>query len=296
MCLAILTATVWVVLKFVSHAYGEQILLSFAMLPILFYVSGLLIDRIALRRIKQAGFEHVIKNNTNDKRFPVYTLLMLSPIIGSFGCSLPQDWIAVYYLTPIMGLTALLISKRVQNMHIVVLSAFSLYLILMGMFHYIQYPFGLNSLYKQKVVYKGIKYEPDTASYLFKLERVLNDSGFFEEQGMIVERTPGIVYLMGSFQPGGILFDNTYLNYYMNNLGKTELQYKPVIISHTWYRLKSVDVSMSGDRDNPFYLGLSNATGIDFYEDYYLASSVSNSEFYTRIYVPKVLEIDSQKP
>lgn len=150
-------------------------------------------------------------------------------------------------------------------------------MIFLGLFVYVQRPYRSKPLYTQKYDYNGVKYDLDKANFLRQTENILKINGFRAEQGMIVAyKNPGLVYLMKSYHPGGILWSEKTENSYFLMLSKFHCKQKPAV------------VSINKDISPKFVDKLNAATQWDFYKDYHLVQPYRYYETggYVYIYLP----------
>ncbi len=144
----------------------------------------------------------------------------------------------------------------------------------MGLYHYVQHPFVIRPLYHQSETYKGIKYDPESAVFFKRTENALNKHGFNKKQGLVVAYTaPGLVYLMDTFQPGGVLWKEERQGEYFRRLKKSPLKLKPAVIS------------LYGVPDEKFISGFNDATGLDFERDYWLSDEYKSYYRFSTAYV-----------
>lgn len=266
-----LCLTVWMGYHVLRHAFGYSITSDFL-------VSGVLIICFALMfrsgSIKKS-FPCLLKKFKQKRSFvAVFVLLLLVPLAGAIGSWVELNLISKYYLISILGLLALLLPWFGKIRCNLLLAGLSLYLVFMGLWQYVYYPFGLKPLFRQTEYFREIRFEPEMAEFLRHTEKVLSDNGFIEQQGIIAPLSPGLVYLMGSHQPGGIIWSENYLDDYFDNLRKTHLQMLPVIISQ------------SGGLEDEFIEGFNRSTGLDFNRDYWLADSSPSCAGVTNIFFP----------
>ena len=255
-CIGLLLLTVYVSLNLINHILGYGVLSNLFLMVIFFLVFAVILQHYSLR----GNIVDCIAEYKPYKRYlPLLLLLIVVPYIGAFGSFVSLDAISKYYFVSFMGAIALLFPLlRVKHTKLVVI-CFSFYLSLIGLYHYVEFPFGYGPLYKQTVEYKGIKYQPERAHFLKLTEEILTKHGFNKDQGLIVAFTqPGIVYLMGTYHPGGILWKIRDLSGYFRNLKQSHLKLKPVVMS------------LLGAPSDDFVAGFNDATGLDFYRDYWV--------------------------
>ena len=287
LCAVIFALTLYFTLMIIAQAQGLYLTFSYIALPVV-----LSIINVFFKNGSQTLNSAKLSNHANApyqliKHAPLLAFLFLSPLIGSLGSFVELDRIGAYYLLPVLAIPVLMTALNGNIVHKAVLLTFMLYLTLMSLWQYIQYPFQHNPLYLHTEEYKGVKYEPVTARYLLTLEQVLKQNGFVREQGIIAERTPGLVYLMGTFQPGGVLFDNSYLSEYFEHLKQEELKLRPVVISHSWAHLNPVEICGELSSRSEFEIGLLETTGIDFAAEYDLKACVKGRYCTTYVYFPR---------
>ncbi len=205
---------------------------------------------------------------------PLFLLLYIIPYIGAFGSDNSLDWGAKFYNTSFMGLIVLLMPFQRQKLIKAALICFSFYLITIGLFQYVQFPYRSSPLYTQTEKYKGIKYNPEKYVFLKKTEAILAKHRFNRNQGMIVAyHEPGLVYLMGTFHPGGILWSEPFQRGYFENLKRSTLTYKPVIFA------------FGNEPGKEFQTSFKRATGLDFQKDYRIIETYKSYDGITPVYI-----------
>ncbi|MCK9309809.1 MAG: hypothetical protein M0P99_06025 [Candidatus Cloacimonetes bacterium] len=256
LCIGVVLLTVYCSLHVIAHLLGYYVLSQLFLMVIFLMIFTAILQHIGLR----GNMVDAIAEYKPYKRFlPLLPLLIVVPYLGAFGAYFPMDETSKYYFASFMGAIALLIPLLRFKYTKLVVICLSFYLTSVGLYHYIEFPFKSEPLYKQTVEYKGIKYDPETAHYLKLTEETLTRHGFNKEQGLIVAYgAPGIVYLMGSYHPGGILWAIKDQDEYFRVLKKCHLKLKPLVIS------------IYGASSEVFVAGFNDATGLDFYRDYWL--------------------------
>ena len=194
---------------------------------------------------------------------PLMIVLFFLPYIGAFGSAVKWDIISKYYYITLTGLIWVLIPKEPSFKAKWGISLLILCTIFASIYVYVWHPFGQEALFLQTEPYHGVKIDPQRKEYLLRLERMLKDNSFDPEQGMIVAYTaPGIVYLMGSHHPGGILWKPKRQAGYFTNLSQSKLYYRPVVLSLHYHVLPE------------FITGFESATGFSFERDYKLVGEI----------------------
>lgn len=287
LCAGVLLLTVYFSTIILSQVYGASIAADFLTMPLFVLLLWRQIKSIAPHGTAIGNNDHLKRTNPLGQFLPLLSLLFVIPYFGAVGAMGDLSRMANFYMITILGLTGLLVDRWHSKVHVSILAVFYVYIVVMSIWHYIQYPFGLHPLYKHTDKYKGVRYEPDEAEYFRKAEAILRENGFSPKQGIIAERTPGLVYLMNTFEPGGVLFDAFYLDDYLENLARDGIAMKPVIISHTWGRPHAVEMSRNKANKSKFVIGLEQTIGVDFYKDYTLTAQCSCDLRTTYFYFPK---------
>lgn len=267
-CLGLFLLAVFFSLQVIDHVLGFYVLSRFFLMLIFLTIFTAILQHWGLR----GSIRESVSLYKPYKRFlPLLPLLIVVPYIGAFGSFVPMDSISKYYYASFMGLIALLAPLLNFKYTKLVLVFLSVYLTVIGLYHYVKFPFGYGPLYKQTVEYKGIKYDPKRAHFLKLTEAILTKNGFNKEQGLIVAYTaPGIVYLNGSYHPGGILWKEFQQEGYFRNLKQCHLTHKPVVMS------------LLHPPSDEFVSGFNAATGLDFHRDYWLVDPAA----YTGVFLP----------
>ncbi|MDD2228675.1 MAG: hypothetical protein PHY48_04605 [Candidatus Cloacimonetes bacterium] len=258
--------------RIVDHLQGDMLLSDFLMYFVylaIFYIaiSG---RKVSVAAIK--GWLAYLKEHLLSCAIVVFILIL--PYLGALGTSNPLNWGAKYYYAAIMGalaLTALLSEiPRIKTLSIVI----ALYMIAMGMFHYVQYPYHSKPLYTQNIEYKGIKYDYQKWVFLQQTETILKRYGFSPEQGIITAyKCPGLVYLNDSFQPGSVLWSQETEDLYFAILSRNYITAKPVLLS------------IGKEPSDSFISKLNTAMKIDFSSDYKLMASYPYYDENSKVYV-----------
>lgn len=265
-----LTLTVWLVYGALQPFFGSYVKSDFIVMPIFYIVCTYLFRGISLNSI----IPTITASYKRHREFAGIALLLLCiPYAGALGSWGSMNLMSKYFLISHLGMLYLLIPFWQFKYRNHIAWAYTIFLIAAGTWSYVMYPMGYGPLYKQTIEYKGIRYEPEMAKHLRLIEDTLRNNGFRKDQGIIAPLSPGIIYLMGSFSPGGILWSKDYLEGYLKNLKATELQLNPVVII------------CPGGMSDEFVNGLKEATGLDLNRDYRMEH---NAELvgYWQIYFP----------
>ncbi|MDD4309068.1 MAG: hypothetical protein PHO32_01680 [Candidatus Cloacimonetes bacterium] len=207
---------------------------------------------------------------------PLIYLLIL-PYIGALGTNNPLNWGAKFYYSATLGALALLSALHYSKLLKITTCCLAAYLMILGVAQYVQYPYRSKALYTQKYAFHGIKLDYNKMQYLQEIESALKDEGFVAEQGIIVAyKNPGLVYLLHSYHPGGVLWSKETEDAYFALLQHTSAPMKPLIIGNDKPITKS------------FAKKLFSATGIIFSTDYRLVKKIRHYEpgKYTYLYLP----------
>ena len=282
----LLSLTVFLSVHVIGHLSGQNVDSSFFLLIIGMMFFTLMLDNGFPFRAQSRESDFLKRNKL---LFEFAVLLVLVPYIGAFGSNVPFNWISKYYFLTFIGLIGLVLPRVKNDIIRLWAPGFFIYLIAIGLYHYVQYPYAYEPrhkpLYKQTEYYKGILHAPDRVEYYKKTEEVLTRNGFKPEQGMIIPYiAPGIAYLMGTYHVGGMLWRSETQKAYFALLKKTKLQYKPVIIS------------VFSPPEAEFQALLYDATGLDFKKDYWLADEYEcfDKNGTTSVYFPYTKEISSR--
>jgi len=261
---------------------GEPISSLFIIAIIAFLFYSTILDGLGRR----GRFSDLIERYRSIVRYiPVFMMMILLPYIGACGSAVKWNVISKYYFISFTGLIVIMTAGSNLKMRLGA-SLLMVYVLLASLFVYVQNPFGQSPLYYQTVPYKGIKLDPERRAFMQGLESILQKNSFDPDQGMIVAYTaPGIVYLMNSYHPGGILWKQKREDGYFTNLSVTKLRYKPVVISLHYHPSKE------------FIDGFDSATGLRFATDYRLVGELPHFDrvSVSFIYFPVELEIRARQ-
>ncbi|GAB1468152.1 hypothetical protein MASR2M64_08580 [Candidatus Cloacimonadota bacterium] len=258
--------------RIVDHIHGQMLLSDFLM-----YFVYLAIFYIAISSRKGGiadikGWLAYLKEHLLS--CAMLGFLLILPYLGALGTSNSLNWGAKYYYASMMGALALigLISEIPKIKTFAMVIAF--YLITIGMFHYVQYPYRSKPLYLHNFAYKGINYDYQKWTFLQQTETILKRYGFNPEQGIITAyKCPGLVYLNDSFQPGSLLWSEESEDLYFAILAKSQITAKPVIMS------------IGKELSDSFISKLNAALKIDFSSEYHLMASYPYYEENSKVYV-----------
>jgi hypothetical protein len=267
-----LTLTVFIVFNMLEHLQGSYISSSFLVMMIFLAGLSVILREWPFIRSPKQLLQRIMPYRMY---MALFILLLLSPYAGAVGSWIELDVISKYFLVLQLGLIVLILPWTGLARQNYFIAGLSLYVVLVGLWQYIQYPYLIEPLYKQTVYYKGVKYDPATADFLKDVDGILAANGFSPAQGIIAPMSPGLVYLMGSYQPGGILWSEEYSDEYLENLSRTRLCRKPVII------LQSDNMNIA------FSSKFKKVTGIDFVNDYKLVGNCYCPSWISFIYFPK---------
>lgn len=254
-----------------DHLLGFYVLSQFFLMAIC-----LMIVAWILQACKFQSSEVDLNNSLKIMRplLPFLLLLLAVPYIGALGSAIPLDRISKFYYVTFMGLIVVLMPILKHKHTSLMITCFSLYLVFIGMYHYVQYPFGFGPLYTQTETYKGIKYDPESFKFYTQTDIILKKHGFKKTQGLLVAyASPGLVYLMDSFQPGGVLWKEERQEEYFRRLKKSPLKFQPVLIS------------LSSEPSEKFVTGFNTATGLDFERDYRLLDKYKSYDGFSTAHV-----------
>ncbi len=265
-----LTLSVWLAYGALQPLTGSYVKSDFLVMPIFYIVYSHLVKTISMKSIIPSVTTSLRHHRT---LAAILFLLLCIPYAGALGSWGSMNLMSKYFLISHLGMLYLLIPFWQFKYRNHIAWAYTIFLIAAGTWSYVMYPMGYGPLYKQTIEYKGIRYEPEMAKHLRLIEDTLRNNGFRKDQGIIAPLSPGIIYLMGSFSPGGILWSKDYLEGYLKNLKATELQLNPVVII------------CPGGMSDEFVNGLKEATGLDLNRDYRMEH---NAELvgYWQIYFP----------
>ncbi len=268
---SIFVLTVWLSYSAIQPFFGSYIKSDFLIAPSLLIVT----THFYKKKILSLSilFDIIRKN-----RETVVTSLLLFciPYIGSLGSWGSMNLYSKYNSISHLGLVFLLLPYCRLAKRNILAYVYALLLVIAGSWSYVMNPMGSTPLFKQTHEFRGIRYEPEMAMQLKFISQILRDSGFRNEQGIIAPLTPGIVYLMDSFSPGGVVWSDRYLEDYLDILRTTELQQNPLVIIYS-------PGALAG-----FTEGFKEATGLDINEDYDLISKASDNIGVVQIYFPKI--------
>ena len=204
---------------------------------------------------------------------PIIFLFIL-PYIGALGTNNSLNWGAKFYYAFILGALALLSARQNSRLLRTTLFGMAAYMMIIGLLQVVQYPYRVKPLYTQKYEYKGIKFDAAKLRFLQETDSALNSNGFRPEQGMIVAyKSPGLVYLLNSYQPGGVLWSPETEDAYFTLLSKTPILQKPAIIA------------IGKPLSHNFTDKLQAATGISFFANYHLVKKISFYEAGSLVYL-----------
>ena len=183
--------------------------------------------------LDKKSITHIYKEiKTKYKNLLILLFLFILPFVGAFGHAGSSGLMSASRLYFIFfgGLLFIIYKLLMKDIIKWIYVFLSFFLLFMGTYSYVHYPYRLLPLYLQNVDFKGIKYDNETATFLRIVEEKLIENKFKKEQGIIAAYTmPGLIYLMDSFSPGGILWSQISEDLYFENLKNTELQLLPFI-------------------------------------------------------------------
>jgi hypothetical protein len=272
MLLALCVTLYFVTERIVDHVRGAMLLSDFLMFLVYLALLNIAIfnPEDAFRGVKGC-WNYVLAYH---RYVAIVVLLLFLPYLGALGTSNSLNWGAKYYYPAVMGGLAMITissgSGKVQKLSL----ALAFYLIVMGLFQYIEYPYRSKPLYLQNNDYKGIKYDIRKWTFLQQTETILKRHRFMPEQGIItVYKAPGLVYLNESFQPGSILWSEESEDLYFAILGKSTVKLKPVVIS------------MGKELSAEFVGKLNASMKMDFSKDYRLVEAYPNYDGCSKVFV-----------
>ncbi len=243
-----------------SHLQGEMLLSGFLLFYVYLSIGYLLLPpSLHLSTTAKAVLSFL---RDNYLYIILIGMLLYLPYLGALGSSNPLNWGAKYYYSMLLGGFSLLLGLFFPAKAIRYAAYIMLYVLFFGLFQYVQHPYRSQPLYMQNNAYKGIKYDLPKWAFLTQTEGILLRYGFTPQQGIIaVYKHPGLVYALGSFEPGTVLWSRETEDLYFAILAKSDTPSKPVLLS------------LAGELKQEFIHKLELALNVKFTRDYRLVAS-----------------------
>ena len=216
---------------------------------------------------------------TNRMLVALMVFMLCIPYAGALGTNNSLNWGAKFYYLPYLAILLMLGSLGSNKIMSGLSILLAVYMILHAGFIYVEHPYRAKPLYAHKYEYKGIKYNLDKYRFLQQTEGMLNRFGFEPGQGLITAyKAPGLVYLMNSHQPGGVLWSEETEDLYFKGLANTALVKKPFVLG------------LGNPLSASFISRFDNATRWSFSKDYRLVASYpdDSGKAMAYLYVPNL--------
>jgi len=190
-------------------------------------------------------------------------LISLSPFIGTFGSNTGIAYNGILFLSFIMTLIIItdyfdIFPKRNLSLIILIFYIFSLIFFADG---FLLHPYNQKSLFKQNYQLNFNNIEPDLMldlerkNYVEEIQNIFRRNGFKNGDPILgVYEIPGLIYLLGGISPGGILWNEEFLDMFFYNLNQSKFSAKDcfLIIEKADYskfedKLKYMGISLKND-------------------------------------------------
>lgn len=208
---------------------------------------------------------------------PVLILLFSIPYIGAVVSAVDWDFISKYYFITYTGLLMILSHSWGRKKQALLLIAIMIYTIVVNLYVYVQHPFGHGPLYRQTIEYQGIFIDAERAKFFRDVKMIFLKNQIDPQDGIIVAySSPGLAYILGGYEPGGILWKEKQQSNYFDNLKRLKLTTKPAIIS------------LTHELSDDFIEQFNQSTDTDFWNQYKLAGSCCSIDGFNtaRVYCP----------
>ncbi len=254
------------------HLRGEMLLSGFVLFWVYVIIGYLILDIAHKGQLRLSPIMRFIRSNVAN--LLLIAMLLYLPYLGALGSSNPLNWGAKYYYSLLLGGLCLLMGLFYPPKASRYTAFIALYLLFFGVFQYVQHPYRSQPLYLQNNEFRGVKYDFAKWSFLTQTENILARYGFTPPQGIIaVYKHPGLVYALGSHEPGTVLWSQEAEDLYFAILAKSKTPQKPVLLS------------FGKDLNPDFTRKLERSLNIDFPADYHLVASYPSYLQGDKVYV-----------